>query len=204
MHRQRAPGPTARRDGRPLPGSLPVSGSRKSGLQPMHCRRRQVRRNGSTGPKEPVEERLQAPREPGFRGQVAGLQVQPGMERDLALDFFRQLGGTAGAGVHDPITGASAGGAASLQTPGLADGAGIGALPDGALNRGGFPGLGLGGDMLTGSAFTLDRKRGTGGVFSVWGRGGRGRTSWDARGHCPSTAMCARRWSGRTTRRDRW
>ena len=127
---------------------------------------------------EHVEERLQAPREPGFRGQVAGLQVRPGMERDLALDFLRQLGGTAGAhpvgaGVHDPITGASTVGAASLQTPGLADGAGIAALPDGALNRGGFPGLGLGGDMLTGSAFTLDRETGTGGVFSVWGRGAR-------------------------------
>ena len=90
----------------------------------------------------------------------------------MALDFLRQPGAAAGAhpvgaGVHDPITGASAVGAASLQTPGLA------AMPDGGLNGGGFPGLGLGGGMLTGSAFTLDRETGTGGFFSAWGRGAR-------------------------------
>ena len=43
---------------------------------------------------EHVEERLAAPREPGFRGRFAGRELRRGMERDIALDFLRQLGGT--------------------------------------------------------------------------------------------------------------
>ena len=114
-----------------------------------------------------VEERLQAPREPGFRGQVAGLRLRSGMEREAARDFLSQLVAAAGAGVHDPRAGSPVTGAASLQTPGIA------AMPEGGGNGGGFAGPGFGADMLTGSAFTLDRETGTGGVFSVWGRGAR-------------------------------
>ena len=125
---------------------------------------------------EHVEERLQAPRDPGFRGQVAGRQLRPGMEREMALDFLRQLGASAGArpvsrDVYDPMPGASA--SAALRTPGLAT-TGMAAGTDGDLNVAGLLDLGLGSDdILTGSAFTLDRETGRGGVFSVWGRGAR-------------------------------
>ena len=42
---------------------------------------------------EHVEERLAAPREPGFRGRFAGRELRRGMERDVALNFLRGLGG---------------------------------------------------------------------------------------------------------------
>ena len=38
---------------------------------------------------EHVEERLAAPREPGFRGRFAGRELRRGMERDIALNFLR-------------------------------------------------------------------------------------------------------------------
>ena len=45
---------------------------------------------------EQVEERLQASREPGFRGRFAGRELRKGMERDIALSFLRRLGGAVG------------------------------------------------------------------------------------------------------------
>ena len=78
---------------------------------------------------EHVEERLQAPREPGFRGRFAGRELRRGMERDIALNFLRQLGGTAGAGplgagAGGQLSGAPAAGAAPLGMPGPAGGGG--------------------------------------------------------------------------------
>ena len=72
---------------------------------------------------EHVEERLQAPREPGFRGRFAGRELRRGMERDLALNFLRQLGGASGvhpAGMarHGAMAGSPAVGAAPMGTPG--------------------------------------------------------------------------------------
>ena len=52
---------------------------------------------------EHVEERIAAPREPGFRGRFAGRELRRGMERDIALSFLRQLGGAGG--VHAPGAG---------------------------------------------------------------------------------------------------
>ena len=52
---------------------------------------------------EHVEERLAAPREVGVEAQVAGRQLRPGMEREMALDFLRQLGSSAG--MHAPGAG---------------------------------------------------------------------------------------------------
>ena len=49
---------------------------------------------------EHVEERLAAPREVGVEAQVAGRQLRPGMEREMALDFLSQLGSSAG--MHAP------------------------------------------------------------------------------------------------------
>ena len=132
-----------------------------------------------------VEERLQAPRGLGFRGRVAGRELQPGMERELALDVLSQLGASVGAnpldaGVHDPMVGAPAAAAAS---PGMPGRGGLGGMatatgPRGALagSDGGLHGRGLlerslgGGDLLTGSAFALNREM-QGGVLSFWSRG---------------------------------
>ena len=78
---------------------------------------------------EHVEERLQAPRAPGFRGRFAGRELRRGMERDIARNFLRQLGGAAGAdplgtGVHGSLSGAPAAGTAPLGMPGPAGGGG--------------------------------------------------------------------------------
>ena len=43
-----------------------------------------------------VEERLQAPREPGFRGRFAGRELRRGIEREMAVGFLSQFGGVSG------------------------------------------------------------------------------------------------------------
>ena len=146
---------------------------------------------------EHVEERLQAPREPGFRGRFAGRELRRGMERDIALNFIQQLGGTAGAGQMPGATSGAAGmpgpaggvrmaaaaGPMGARAPaGMATGpmamtAGPtpgGAGPADAFNSGGLLQMGLGGgDVLTGSAFALNRRTGSGGILSFWSRGAR-------------------------------
>ena len=143
---------------------------------------------------ETVEERMQAPREPGFTGRFAGRELRSGTERDVALDFLSELGGMAGAGpaggaLHGPLSGAPAAGLpASLAGPGPAGGggqlgAGMGSLDAmaGPLGGGMGPHGGLGGgalldsafgggDVLTGSAFALNRRTRAGGIMSFWSR----------------------------------
>ena len=143
---------------------------------------------------ETVEERMQAPREPGFAGRFAGRELRRGMERDVALDFLSELGGMAGAGpaggaLHGPLPGGPAAGLpASLAAPGVAGGGGqrraglgaldamVGPLGAGMGPRGGLGGGGLldsalgGGDVLTGSAFALNRETRGGGIVSFWSR----------------------------------
>ena len=94
---------------------------------------------------EHVEERLQAPRQPGFEGRLAGRELRRGMERELALSFLGQLGGLAGAngygvGGHDPMAGspdAGLGGMGSLGMRGLArGGAGMPGAMGGAVGAG--------------------------------------------------------------------
>ena len=99
---------------------------------------------------EHVEERLAAPREPGFRGRFAGRELRRGMERDIALNFLRGFGGMAGAtptgaGAHGSLSGAPAAGTAALGMPGSAGGGGRGAVGGGspmggAMAVGGAPG----------------------------------------------------------------
>ena len=149
---------------------------------------------------EHVEERLQAPRGPGFRGEFAGRELRRGMERDIALDFLHQLGASAGAypagaGLDAPMDGSLATGAASVGMAGLAGGgpmaagggmaaaagpmgAGGGPMSAGVGRDGGFGGgRGLlrmgrgGGDLLTGSSFALNRETRHGGILSFWSRG---------------------------------
>ncbi len=104
---------------------------------------------------EQVEERLEAPREPGFQGRFAGRELRRGMERDIALDFLRHLDGPAGTG------------------PGghrFADGQG--GRADGGFSGGRLLRIGLGGgDVLSGSAFTLNRETRQGGILSFWSHG---------------------------------
>ena len=170
---------------------------------------------------EHVEERLQAPRTPGFRGRFAGRELRRGMERDMALSFLNQLGGMAGvnpagvhgAGMHSPgahgtgsgtpgtrMAGAAPLGAVGLAGGGMPMGAAAGSLgtapgmgaavsplgaapgmgaamsPMGTGPAGGLGGSGLlqmgfgGGDMLTGSAFAMNRET-RGGILSFWSRG---------------------------------
>ena len=141
---------------------------------------------------EHVEERLAAPREVGVEAQVAGRQLRPGMEREMALDFLSQLGSSAG--MHAP--GAGSPGARSGSPMGAAAGsiglaAGMGgpagggmglaadpmngmAGPDGGLFDSGLSSMGLGGEnLLTSSSFALTRETRQGGILSFWSRGAR-------------------------------
>ena len=120
---------------------------------------------------EHVEERLAAPREPGFRGRFAGRELRRGMERDIALNVLRQLGGAAGAGpmgagVHGPLSGAPATAAAPFGMPGPAGGGRLAAASGpmgGAMPMGGAPGaMGMGAGPMgggSGPAGGLDRGR---------------------------------------------
>ena len=110
---------------------------------------------------EHVEERLAAPREPGFRGRFAGRELRRGMERDIALNFLRQLGGTAGAGplgagAGGPLSGAPAAGAAPLGMPGPAGGGGhlaaAGPMGGAALMGGASGSMGMAAGPMGGAA----------------------------------------------------
>ena len=147
---------------------------------------------------EHVEERLQAPREPGVRGRFAGRELRRGMERDIALSVLTHLSGGVGGhpggeGLHD-AGGSPPAGSAALGMPGLAAGRSMaagapvasaaGPMAAGVGSDGGvFTGRGLlqaglgGGDVLTGSAFALNRETGHGGILSFWSRGAQGQCS---------------------------
>ena len=134
---------------------------------------------------EQVEERVNAPRAPGFDGRVAGRQINRDMGRDFALDFLQQLGGGYGplergpgsamtaAGGHDPGLGKS-GMTSSLgpqNTIGAPMGQGGMQGPHPAQAYEHAMGMGLGGDRLVGgSSFALNRATSNGGVLSFWSR----------------------------------
>ena len=136
---------------------------------------------------EQVEERVNAPRRPGFDGRVAGRQINRDMGRQFALDFLQQLGGgghgqrQAGASGQMTAAGASNprfgnGGRTSSLGPQNAIG---GAMDPSASMQGLHPaqtydrgmGMGLGSDrLLQGSSFALNRATSSGGVLSFWSR----------------------------------
>ena len=103
---------------------------------------------------EHVEERLQARREPGFRGRFAGRELRRGMERDVALGFLQGLGSLTGHPAG-PAGGALPGmPGAPVGSPGLAAGSsGMAAGPLGAVPRSGLggPGMAPAGSMAAGS-----------------------------------------------------
>ena len=143
---------------------------------------------------EQIEERLAAPREPGFDGRIAGRELGRGMGSDMALQFLRQFGGngsghsgfrgprTAMAGARGMTTQAAMPGAVGnmagplgVRSMGSALGtrAGVphpGGAADGAAL--GLSDMGLGGEgLLTGSGFALNRPTRGGGMLSIWSRG---------------------------------
>ena len=135
---------------------------------------------------EQVEERVNAPRAPGFDGRVAGRQINRDMGRDFALDFLQQLGGggygdqqtqpggrTTAAGTSGPQVGNSGMTSSLRPQKGLGHGmnpGGMQGLHPGQAYDGGI-GMGLGGDrLLGGSSFALNRATSSGGVLSFWSR----------------------------------
>ena len=111
---------------------------------------------------EQVEERLQAPREPGVEGRFAGQELRPGLERDLAVSRLGRAAGPAGAALR---LGAPAGPMGPAM--GRMASAGPG---NGLAGSGGLLDVG-GGHLLSGSAFALNRETRGGGVLSFWSRG---------------------------------
>ena len=144
---------------------------------------------------EQVEERVKAPREPGFEGRFAGRELRPGMEREIGLGLLNQLAGRAGGQPAGGGAGGSSfgpsgllytearppepGGGGMVTGSGMSAGSGMG-VQSGAtgLNGGGLLGMGFGGgDVLTGSGFALNRTTRHGGILSLWSRGARSRFS---------------------------
>ena len=115
---------------------------------------------------ERIEERMAARREVGFEAQVAGWQLRPGTEREMARDFLSQLGASVdrrGPGTGSPM-------AATAGPLGLA----AGPMESMADPDRGLPSMGLGdGNLLTGSSFTFNRETRQGGMLSFWSRGAR-------------------------------
>ena len=138
---------------------------------------------------EQVEERVNAPRAPGFDGRVAGRQINRDMGQQFALDFLRQMGG-GGYGQRGQAPGGAMT-AASGNDPRFANGGMTSSLGphnalDGGMSAGGMQGLhpaqaydggigmGLGGNrLLGGSSFALNRATSSGGVLSFWSRSAR-------------------------------
>ena len=133
---------------------------------------------------EHVEERMGVPRERGFRARFAGRELQPGMERDFALDFLLQFGQPTG--VHPMGAGAASMGAAGrgphaaagMGAPGMPGDLrlhGAGSMsatgPSGSLG-GGHGSMLPGNNLFSNSEFELNRER-HGGIVSVWSRNSR-------------------------------
>ena len=119
----------------------------------------------------------------------------------MAVDFLRQLWGSTGAGFGNALSGSPVAATSALATPGLmSGGAAMGAMtgssgmtgrmggpgtigaeagamgamasPAGGPFDGGLLSMGLGGgNLLTGSAFALNRETSHGGILSFWSRG---------------------------------
>ena len=127
---------------------------------------------------EQIEERVNAPREPGFEGRVAGRQTNRDMGREFALDFVQQMTGgrmsaAGGPGGATGRFGNRGPGAGPGPETAMGDTHGMPAMqglhPQDAYQDG--IGLGLGtGPLTEGSSFALNRATSGGGVLSFWSR----------------------------------
>ena len=139
---------------------------------------------------EQVEERLQAPREPGVEGRFAGREPRPGLGRGQAVNLLGRAAGPAGAPGLGAPAGLAAAGVGRMPAGGPGNGPmGGGWLDTGSVNGLAGPGVGqmalggsgsglmggsmldMGGGVLAGSAVTLNRETRQGGVLSFWSRG---------------------------------
>ena len=135
---------------------------------------------------EQVEERVNAPRAPGFDGRIADREINGEMGQQFARDFLQQLGGGYGhqqgqAGRH--MTGAGTNGP-RVDNGGMTSRLGPQNASRGAINpsagmQGLHPGqsndhrmgMGLRSDrLLQGSSFALNRATSSGGMLSFWSR----------------------------------
>ena len=139
-----------------------------------------------------VEERVNAPRAPGFDGSVAGRRIDRNMGRDFALELLQGVAGSAGhgAGGLRGVPGTAGHGYASSHQSGSGSlGASLSAHNTGGGSFGGFGGgmspgglgstdMGFGGGMigfggrdqlLDGSRFSLNQEA-RGGTISFWSR----------------------------------
>ena len=142
---------------------------------------------------EQVEERVNAPRQPGFDGRVAGRQINRDMGRDVAVELLQQLAGTTAHGNAGRMTSPTGGLAYGRTGRGGHEAGGIGlsgATPGnqfgtmnsamGGMDAGGLDemqaygqpfGLGLRpGGILQGSEFELNRAAGCDGSLAFWSR----------------------------------
>ena len=137
---------------------------------------------------EQVEERVNAPRRPGFDGRVAGREINGKMGREFALDFLQQLAAQAGHGTPMPGNtsqqtrqrgaGGSGLGGTPLNTPGGGMNPAMGGLHSGGMeqmhgDQAGQYGMGIGFQrdrVLSGSEFALNRATSSGGILSFWSR----------------------------------
>ena len=139
-----------------------------------------------------IEERIEAPRRPGFDGRIAGRNVDRNIGRDFALGFLRQLGGGTGYGGMTrgrqamPGRAGQATSATHRMRPhgaGRAPTANATPMDAGRMRPGagphqqnGMTGLGLGHRrVLAGSSFAMNRGTKHGGVLSVWSRSAQSR-----------------------------
>ena len=165
---------------------------------------------------EQVEARVNAPRAPGFDGQVAGRQITRTMGQDFALEFLQQLGGGAAYGQHhgQPDGRRNAGGGTDPpfgtggMTSSLGPQTGIRAamnpngmhgLHPGGADEGGMS-LGLGGEqLLGGSSVALNRATSSGGVLSFWSRSAQSQFSGQDALPTSTLAGGRRGWHGVTS-----
>ena len=135
---------------------------------------------------ERVEERMAAPREVGFEGQIAGRQLRPGMEREMARDFLNRLGASAGTQAPDGGAGGVLSGApmaTAAGSMGLAAGPMDGmAGPDGGLFDRGLHSMGWAAGICSPARPSRSTARRARAACSRSGAGGRGRRSPAARG----------------------
>ena len=141
---------------------------------------------------EQVEERVNAPRAPGFDGSIAGRRIDRNMGRDFALELLQGVAGSAGNGAgglrgvpgnagHGPS--GHQGGPGGLGSPvgvgspaartfgGFDGGLSPGGFGNTATGFGGMGGVGFGGrdQLLGGSRFALNQET-RGGILSFWSR----------------------------------
>ena len=123
---------------------------------------------------EQVEERVNAPRAPGFDGRIAGRAINQKMGRDFALELLQGIAGNTGAGrrgLQDGAAGRQGAAANFGAAPSTGRGQhGGGQIANTDMSFGGRLGLRGRDQLLGGSSFALDRATSSGGSLSLWSR----------------------------------